>query len=92
MMPALPRGHRIDNGLDPDQFFFVNLHLLHVFEGPNAGKHAENLVERAQLPDLLQLITEILEGEAVGKEFFLEFNRFLLDLYHRSRERDRGAE
>ena len=78
MIAALLRRHRIDNCLDADQFLFVHLHLLHVFQGANTRKHTENLIERAHLPDLLQLVTKILEGEAVGKQFFLEFNRFFL--------------
>ena len=78
MVPALFRSHGINDGLDTHQFFLVDLDLLHVFERPDAGQHAKNLIKRSQLPDLLQLVPKILESEAVGKHFFLQLDCFLL--------------
>ncbi len=58
--------------------------LLHP---PGAGKHAEHVLDRAHVLELLHLLQEILEREAVGREllgglarlFFVEVLLRLLD-------------
>ena len=78
MMTALLRRHRIDDRLDPHQFLFIDLGLLHVLERADAGQHPENLLQRTHFPDLLELIAEILERKAVLLDLLLKLERLLL--------------
>src|SRR3954452_1651058 len=68
--PALLRRHRKDDRLDAVELALVDLQPLHL--GADAGQHAEEVGERAHLPDLLELREEVLECELVGADLALE--------------------
>ena len=56
-----------------DELLFVNVlgSLLQAGEGANRRHHFENALHRPELFDLLQLIAEVLQSEAVAEERFL---------------------
>ena len=57
---ALGGGHRIDDGFGGFQLLFVDLRVLRNFrERADLRQHAHQLLDRAHLANLLQLIAEI---------------------------------
>src|SRR5829696_7409903 len=58
----LTRGHGADDRLHPGDLAVVDLDPLELLA--HARDHAEDLAERPQLLDLLELIEEVLQGEA----------------------------
>src|SRR5581483_11159191 len=89
----LGRGHRIDDGHDAGDLFFVHLDVLEVFERTELRHHAQQVLQRAQLANLLDLIAKIAERELVVDELALHLlGGFLIDaLLHLVDEREHVA-
>src|SRR5438445_12651344 len=90
MIFTLGSGHRVDDGLDALESALVHLRILgEVSERPKFRQHADDLLERAHLAQLAQLVAKVFEGELVPPQLALELRGFLgIDgLLGRSEER-----
>src|SRR2546425_9393257 len=66
MIFTLGSGHRVDDGLDALESALVHLRILgEVSERPEFREHADDLLERAHLAQLAQLIAKVFERELV---------------------------
>src|ERR1017187_4489307 len=72
VMIALVHRHRIDNGLDAVDLFFVHAvgGFLQAGERTDAGQHSHQALDRAHLLYLPQLVAKVFEREAVAGEGF----------------------
>src|SRR5216684_4149190 len=74
VVAALFVGHRIDDGLYLLQLFLIHLCIFGKFgERAHFREHVHNLLERAHLAYLLQLIAEIFEREFFPAQLAFEF-------------------
>src|SRR6266436_2262827 len=74
MVAALFVGHRIDDGLHLLAFFLIHLRIFGKFgERAHFREHVHNLLERAHLAYLLQLIAKIFKREFFLAQFAFEF-------------------
>ena len=78
MIFTLGSGHRVDDGLDALESALVHLRILgEVSERPKFRQHADDLLERAHLAQLAQLVAKVFEGELVPPQLALELRGFL---------------
>src|SRR5947209_4164059 len=75
-MPPLLRRHRQDDGLDLVELPLVDLDPPQLLAHPR--DHPEQRLERAEAPDLPQLVQEVVEPELLLAELALELRRLLL--------------
>ena len=61
VMTPFPGSHGAYNGFDMNQLFFIDINLVKPAKRPHIRQHPEDLVQRAHLPYLLQLISKIIE-------------------------------
>src|SRR5947209_13190954 len=73
---ALLRSHRQDDGLDLVELPLVDLDAPQLLAHPR--DHPEQRLERAEAPDLPQLVQEVVEPELLLAELALELRRLLL--------------
>src|SRR5271165_2803656 len=79
-------GHRIDDRHHARNLTLIHFHVLHVLHWPD-GHHLQNVLQRAQFPDLFDLIAEVFERELVVQQlalhlFGLPLIDILLDLFN----------
>src|SRR5437879_12465834 len=78
MIFTLGSGHRVDDGLDALESALVHLRILgEISERPEFREHADDLLERAHLAQLAQLIAKVFERELVPSQLALELCGFL---------------
>src|SRR5579862_5712402 len=75
-MAALLRRHRQDDGLEPVKLALVDLDPPELL--PHARDHPEQGLQRAETPDLAQLVEEVIESELLPAQLALELRRLRL--------------
>src|SRR5579863_1034241 len=76
VVAALLIGHRADDGFDLLEHAFIDLGVFgKVGERADFGKHVYELLERAHLADLFELIAKIFESEFFFAELAFELHR-----------------
>ncbi len=76
--PLLGR-HGVDDRFDVNQFLFIDFHFIQSAHRPHVRQHPQDLIQRAHLPDLLQLVAKIVQREFVFADLLRQFGSLLLD-------------
>ena len=74
VLMTLLRGHGIDNGNNPAQFFFIHLNILQMFVVTHTRNHVDEIGQRSHFSNLKHLIPKIFKGKLIFSKLSLQFN------------------